>query len=233
MDRFNRLQAISRCISDCFLLQRSPGFAIFIIAMSGDETQPSQNPAPDEDGRGDCFAPPAEPCECYCLHCQRVFMSDGIWFQKVINARDGFKGFWMCPTPNCDGAGFTFDIFPTDPAHPGNAGWSDDDGEWVEDDDEDDDEDEGNKEYDPSEPHYAQLGEIHGDDDDDDLEGEEWKHGLQPGERPPEEPWVAEARKRWEDEQARYDGPDERPRVQDWSNRPEQPPSTGGDDIPF
>ena len=43
----------------------------------------------------------------------------------------------MCPTPNCGGAGFTFDIFPTDPTHPANEGWhsSDDDdedadGEW-------------------------------------------------------------------------------------------------------
>src|SRR5687768_9723414 len=62
----------------------------------------------------DQMAPPMEPCECYCLHCGRTFMSDGIWFQRVIGSKDGFEGFWMCPTPNCDGAGFTFDIFPTD-----------------------------------------------------------------------------------------------------------------------
>src|SRR3954468_14735454 len=28
----------------------------------------------------DPFAPPAEPCECYCLHCHRTFMSDQVWF---------------------------------------------------------------------------------------------------------------------------------------------------------
>jgi hypothetical protein len=170
-------------------------------------------------------------------------MSDGIWFQKVINSQDGFDGFWMCPTPNCSGAGFTFDIFPTDPQHPANEGWStDDDGEYFDDDDEDE---EVAGEYDPSEPKYAELDDIYGDDDDD-IEGEEWKHGLAPGERPPEPPWVAEARQRWEEEQKRYDAPDERPRVVDWSDRPKRsppqmgpprPPSEDGgiseDDIPF
>ena len=69
------------------------------------------------------MGPPAEPCECFCLHCRRVFMSDAMWFQRVINSKDGFPGFWMCPTPNCGGAGFTMDIFPTDPDHPANEGW--------------------------------------------------------------------------------------------------------------
>src|SRR6185437_9512331 len=75
----------------------------------------------------DQFAPPTEPCECFCLHCRRTFTSDQIWFQKINGARDGCGGFWMCPTPNCGGAGFTFDIFPTDPTHPANEGWFDDD----------------------------------------------------------------------------------------------------------
>jgi hypothetical protein len=157
-------------------------------------------------------------------------MSDGMWFQKVINSKDGFKGFWMCPTPNCDGAGFTFDIFPTDPDHPANDGWVDDE-DFVD----DDDNSESGAEYDPAEPHYAELDEIYGDEEDDDLEGEEWKHGLEPGERPAEPPWVAEARERWEQEQARYEGPDTRPKFQDWSNLPDPPPSSsiGEDDIPF
>ncbi len=191
--------------------------------------------------RRDCFAPPQEPCECYCLHCNRVFMSDGIWFQKVINSRDGFAGFWMCPTPNCSGAGFTFDIFPTDPHHPANQGWSDSgeaEGVFL---DEDDDEEESTEEYDPAEPKYAELDEVFGDDDDD-LEGEEWKHGLEPGERPPEPPWVANARREWEEQQKKYDWPDERPRVIDWADRQNEMPPQGDDgppgeigesDIPF
>src|SRR5688500_8752776 len=78
----------------------------------------------DPDGRAP-FAPPAEPCECYCLHCQRTFMSDGIWFQRIVGRKGReHDGFWMCPTPNCGGAGFTFDIFPTDPGHPANDGWT-------------------------------------------------------------------------------------------------------------
>jgi hypothetical protein len=208
------------------------------LPPSSSSTGPEDYP-PDKSS--DCFAPPKEPCECYCLHCHRVFMSDGMWFQKVINSQDGFDGFWMCPTPNCDGAGFTFDIFPTDPAHPANEGWTDDEDEEFFDDLED--QENHSDEYDPAEPKYAALDEQFGDDDDDDIEGEEWKHGLAPGERPPEPPWVAEARQRWEEEQKRYDSPDERPRVVDWADRPNLPPRLSGppgsdgeineDDIPF
>jgi hypothetical protein len=167
-------------------------------------------------------------------------MSDGIWFQKIINSNDPgpIDGFWMCPTPNCSGAGFTFDIFPTDPNHPANEGWSDEDDEVYF--DEDELEEEVAAEYDPNEPKYAELDEQYGDDDDD-IEGEEWKHGLAPGERPPDPPWVEEARRRWQEEQAKYDAPDERPRVLDWSDRPKPPPRPSGppgaeisdDDIPF
>lgn len=208
-----------------------------------DASPPPDNPMPPNppgDGSNDCFAPPKEPCECYCLHCHRVFMSDGIWFQKIINSNDPgpIDGFWMCPTPNCSGAGFTFDIFPTDPNHPANEGWSDEDDEVYF--DEDELEEEVAAEYDPNEPKYAELDEQYGDDDDD-IEGEEWKHGLAPGERPPDPPWVEEARRRWQEEQAKYDAPDERPRVLDWSDRPKPPPRPSGppgaeisdDDIPF
>ena len=205
---------------------------------------------PDQGNESDCFAPPAEPCECYCLHCHRVFTSDGIWFQNVINAHDGFDGFWMCPTPNCSGAGFTFDIFPTDPDHPANQGWVSDDEEGADDEEdftfeEDGDDLPPSSDYDPAEPRYAELDEMYGNGEDDDMEGEEWKHGLAPGERPPEPPWAAESRQRWEEQQKRYDAPDERPRVVDWSDRPARPPaaprpSADGDegeinesDIPF
>ncbi|MEO6436878.1 MAG: hypothetical protein ABIP55_14115 [Tepidisphaeraceae bacterium] len=197
----------------------------------------------DTDGGDDCFGPPKEPCECYCLHCRRTFMSSGIWFQRIRNARgDHLDGFWMCPTPNCDGKGFTFDIFPTDPDHPANDGWFStdedddefDDEEW---DEEFDNEDAayGDAEYDPDEPQYKRLDEFYGEDDDD-LEGEEWKLGLQPGERPEEPEWVQNSRREWEEEQKRYDAPDERPREIEWEE-PEYPSAPGGDfredDIPF
>ena len=179
-----------------------------------------------DDGRyDDYFAPPKEPCECYCLHCQRIFMSDGIWFQRVIGSKDGMNGFWLCPTPNCDGKGFTFDIYPTDPEHPANDGWVDDDGE-----DEFDEELEEEFNDIPADEWNPNELQFEGDDD---IEGEEWKFGLQPGEDLPESHW-SEGRRRWEEEQKRYDGPDERPRELDWSNHPESPHSDfNDDDIPF
>ena len=195
--------------------------------------------ANDPRRRHDQMAPPTEPCECYCLHCGRTFMSDQMWFQKVIGDPQGFEGFWMCPTPNCSGAGFTFDIFPTDPDHPANGGWHscDEDGEegegeeWSEDNDPE-------AEYDPEESKYKALEEFEGDDDD--LEGEEWKYGLQPGERPEAEAdpgqW-SEGRREWEEQQRMHDQPDQRPRELDWSDREDRQGGTGKpwgeDDIPF
>src|SRR5689334_22020097 len=64
--------------------------------------------ADDPRRQHDQFAPPAEPCECWCLHCRRTFMSDEIWLQRITGGKHKFEGFWMCPTPNCGGAGFTF-----------------------------------------------------------------------------------------------------------------------------
>jgi hypothetical protein len=192
--------------------------------LSDDDSGPAWD---DNDPRRqhDQMAPPAEPCECYCLHCQRIFMSDQMWFQKVIGARDGFDGFWMCPTPNCDGAGFTFDIYPTDPDHPANAGWSYDD----DDDDEEFDEQELEgfrdvpaAEWDPKEAEY---------EPEDDIEGEEWKYGLPAGSEAPEELW-SEGRRQWEEEQKQYDEPDRRPREVDWSDR-DPPPNFSDEDIPF
>jgi hypothetical protein len=230
--------------------------------------------ADDPRRKDDSFAPPTEPCECHCLHCGRTYSSEGIWFQRVINDPQGFKGFWMCPTANCSGAGFTFDIFPTDPDHPANEGWhsfddedeedaaasTDADGDGSEGDEEDDGDDEDHddlfgpparsaddEEYDPAEPRYKELDAFYGeDDDDDDLEGEEWKYGLQPGERPADF-GGGRGRREWEEEQRRYDEPDQRPRVLDWSDRPDRDdrrPGPGGgpyaddgqfkdDDIPF
>jgi hypothetical protein len=204
--------------------------------------------------RADPMGPPTEPCECWCMHCRRTFLSSEMWFQRVINDPQGFKGFWMCPTPNCGGAGFTFDIFPTDPDHPANAGWH-----YEEDDDEDDDEDaevydpdadelpdeaeiaEAESDWDPGELKWRALDEELGPEADEDIEGEEWKHGLQPGERPPEPDWMEQARREQEEEERKYDEPDRRPREVDWKDRDDRtrpPHHTGGegitdDDIPF
>ena len=226
--------------------------------------QGQQDPSRERDGAADYvpqrdqMAPPDEPCECYCLHCGRTFVSDGMWFQKVIGDPDGFEGFWMCPTPNCSGAGFTFDIFPTDPNHRANEGWhyfedaDEDEGEWSE---EFEEGVAGDRDYDPEEKTWKALdAELEGGEPpDDDLEGEEWKYGLQPGERP-EAKISPEARRQWEDaqreweeEQKSYDEPDRRPRELDWSDRESRRRSPGAkgneggdaggsfseDDIPF
>lgn len=219
--------------------------------------------ADDPRRRDDPFAPPTQVCECHCLHCGRTFSSEDIWLQRVINDPRGRTGFWMCPTPNCSGAGFTFDIFPTDPDHPANEGWLFDDEDedelseaagLIEDEDDDDSDDDDvdwsesafdadgdTFEYDPAEPHYQDMDDLFGDDLDD-MEGEEWKYGLQPGERPPEPAWREEARREWENDQTQYDEPDRRPRVLDWSEREDSadPPyhyrtddSFSDDDIPF
>ena len=196
--------------------------------------------ADDARRKEDNFAPPEVPCECWCMHCRRTFSSEDIWFQRVINDPKGFAGFWMCPTPNCSGAGFTFDIFPTDPDHPANDGWSyDDDEEETDDEETDDEEDESfddgdaaGGEWDPAEPEYKALDEAL--EEDDDIEGEEWKYGLAPGERPAEPEWLRRARQEREDEERRYDQPDERPRVIDWKDREErETPGFTDDDIPF
>ena len=148
----------------------------------GNDNEPEQREFERINGSKDNFAPPAEPCECWCLHCRRTFMSSEIWFQKVINARSGFDGFWMCPTPNCTGAGFTFDIFPTDPEHPANDGWSYDDDEeeeWDEEEMEETGAAADSEAWDPDESKYKELDEIVPEDDD--ISGEEWKYGLEPG----------------------------------------------------
>ncbi len=209
------------------------------IPFGDEEEEYERWDANDPRRQKDCFAPPTEPCECYCLHCNRVFMSDEIWFQQVVNSKDGFDGFWMCPTPNCDGAGFTFDIFPTDPAHPANAGWHycDDDEDYE---DENNYDEKGNfiepqdRVYNPDEPKYKALDEEAPDGPEDDLEGEEWKLGLQPGERPVETEEQKRQREQWEQEQNKYDGPDERPRVVDWKDRETGKSADATDnDIPF
>ncbi|CAN5547557.1 hypothetical protein BH09PLA1_BH09PLA1_35190 [soil metagenome] len=214
------------------------------IPLDSPEEEPANRwDADDERRRKDGFAPPKDPVECYCLHCQRTFMSDQIWFQRIIGRADSeMDGFWMCPTHNCSGAGFTFDIFPTDPDHPANSVWIEEDEDDYEPED-DEDLEEFNPDdvgridevvdYDPEESKYKALDDEMGDGENDFTEGDEWKLGLQPGEpAPPQMYWSENSRKEWEAEQADYDAPDRRPRELDWSDRTYED-GMREDDIPF
>ena len=78
---------------------------------------------------GDPFYPPAVPTLVQCMHCGEVY--DSYLIQWLIEpGLDGRpSGMWRCPTENCDGAGFGFDIFPLDSDFAderGACGWSDD-----------------------------------------------------------------------------------------------------------
>jgi hypothetical protein len=89
----------------------------------------------------------------------------------------------------------------------------------------------GEREYDPGESKYKALDEMLGDAEDDIIEGDEWKlAGQEPGHFPPETDSQRQAREEWEEEQKRYDAPDERPRVLDWKDREDQ---IRDEDIPF
>jgi hypothetical protein len=94
---------------------------------------PAEDPLLNPDT--DLFKPPAIPTEVGCLHCQQTYESYLIEWRVSVNDDGKRYGFWCCPTPGCDGRGFGFDIFPTDPEY------RDEDGElmWSSDDDEDDD----------------------------------------------------------------------------------------------
>jgi hypothetical protein len=74
-------------------------------------------------GANDCFRPPEIPTQVYCLHCHSEF--DSYLMQWVEDATYGNGGYWACPTPGCDGKGFTFDVWPTDPE------WTDEEGNKV------------------------------------------------------------------------------------------------------
>jgi hypothetical protein len=87
----------------------------------------AQNPL---DPQSDPFHPPEIPTEVSCLHCGKVYESYLIEW-RVETCPDGTQhGFWCCPTPGCSGAGFGFDILPTDHEY------QDELGGWIQDDDE-------------------------------------------------------------------------------------------------
>jgi len=73
------------------------------------------------------MGPPKVPVEVECIHCGNVYMSDQIRWQPDPGGPGG--GWWVCPMDGCDGAGFCFDIYPTDPEVAKQFGvmtWSDD-----------------------------------------------------------------------------------------------------------
>lgn len=125
--------------------------------------------APDRehlDPQADCFKPPAEPTEVGCLHCQHVFMSDQMQYRISTDIDGKQRGFWCCPDPKCDGKGFLFDLYPTDPEwrdEEGNLVWSQDDGD---DDEEWDDELDGPGDGLGFEPHKDWTPET---DDEEDI----------------------------------------------------------------
>lgn len=85
--------------------------------------QKHERPNPETDP----FRPPAIPVEVCCLHCGHEYESYLIeWRQDEGEA--SHHGHWCCPTEGCDGRGFGFDIFPTDPEYRdehGQAMWVD------------------------------------------------------------------------------------------------------------
>lgn len=70
-------------------------------------TQPKD---PPPEAWEDPFRPPEDPCRVRCLHCGMEYDSTKILWQA---SPDG-AGFWRCPTKDCGGSGFNFDIFPVD-----------------------------------------------------------------------------------------------------------------------
>lgn len=99
---------------------------------------PMSEPIPDFDPNTphpgpatDIFKPPEVNTVVSCLHCGEEYDSYKIhWVEDASWGVGG--GFWACGTPGCDGKGFCFDIWPTDPE------WRDENGMkvWIEDDDE-------------------------------------------------------------------------------------------------
>ena len=84
----------------------------------------------------DIFRPPVAPTKVFCHHCKKEFESYLIqWKEETVNGEK--DGSWACPTPDCDGKGFGFDIFPTD------TEWRDENGErmWMGEETETEDED--------------------------------------------------------------------------------------------
>lgn len=57
----------------------------------------------------DGFGPPKQSIEVECLHCGHKYQSREMKFE----VRHGYGPIWYCKMPQCDGAGFGWDIFPS------------------------------------------------------------------------------------------------------------------------
>jgi hypothetical protein len=106
---------------------------------------------PDLDDRwSDPFHPPRDSVEVGCLHCGQTYQSDEIVW-RLRESHDGLiRGYWVCPVEGCGGAGFGFDIFPTDPHY------RDERGGWVMD-------DENEADWDPDDDSDTELSEFESD----------------------------------------------------------------------
>ena len=98
----------------------------------------------NEESKNDPFSPPAVPCEVQCIHCGETYDSWQIVWRETPD-EGALRGTWCCPTNGCDGVGFGFDIFPTDPTWADENGdqfivhFDDDDGEAEDEEEEDED----------------------------------------------------------------------------------------------
>jgi len=111
------------------------------------------------DPSADPFRPPEMPTEVACLHCGRQYESYLIEWREQIDEKGQVEGFWCCPTPGCGGAGFGFDILPTDPTY------CDERGGWVQCDvDEEYDEFEDDDLDDVNDPWKQEFGDGDGND---------------------------------------------------------------------
>lgn len=101
-----------------------PAFpAVTLHFMDDVPSEPAPGPEADP------FMPPKVNTVVSCMHCNEEYDSYKIhWVEDASFGANG--GYWACPTPGCDGKGFCFDIWPTDPE------WRDEDGNkvWFEDD---------------------------------------------------------------------------------------------------
>ncbi len=86
------------------------------------------------DPDSDPFRPPAIPTLVSCLHCGQEYDSYRIEWRVERDSQGQPHGFWCCPIAGCDGKGFGFDIFPTDPDYRDErGGWFFDDEDEPED----------------------------------------------------------------------------------------------------
>ena len=152
-----------------------------MVAPNSPSTPPSEPPEDDPMG------PPKVPCEVECIHCGNVYLSSEIRWQPDPKGPGG--GWWVCPIEGCDGAGFCFDIFPTNPDVGRGFGVE----SWDFEEDDDDEADYDDDVFEVAEPwKNGTAGDDDGDDEHDgppynlfDDERSFLAHDADPSERPP------------------------------------------------